>query len=177
MFSALAEPNEMFETKRRLVGELFERNSRALLKYLTRRAGRDHAPDLLHETFVRALRHDRLEEVVDPSAFLQRIAVNLATDFDRRAKAEGNYLEFGEPPEEAPGSETPADEKIDAERKRRIVAAAIETLPPQCRRVFEMVMQHDVPAKEAARRLGITDTMVRRHLNLAILRCRNSLPQ
>ena len=167
----------MFETKRRLVGALFERNNRALLKYLTRRAGRDNASDLLHETFARALGHDRLQEVADPPAFLQRIAVNLATDFDRRAKAEAKHVEFGESPADVPSSETPVDEKIDEERKRRLVSAAIETLPPQCRRVFEMVMQEGVPAKEAARRLGITDTMVRRHLNLAILRCRNSLPE
>ncbi|WP_018264818.1 RNA polymerase sigma factor [Methylosinus sp. LW4] len=167
----------MFETKRRLVGALFERNSHALLRYLTRRAGRDNAPDLLNETFIRALGHDHLEEIVDPPAFLQRIAINLTRDFKRRAKSEGKRLEFGEPPTGVPADEIPVDERIDQERKRLLVSAAIEALPPQCRRVFEMVMQEGVPAKEAARRLGITDTMVRRHLNLAILRCRNSLPE
>ena len=41
--------------------ELFLRNKRGLLTFLTRRVGREDASDLLQETFVRALRHDRFE--------------------------------------------------------------------------------------------------------------------
>jgi RNA polymerase sigma factor (sigma-70 family) len=51
----------MSDHTRNLFRDLFLRNKRDLLAYLTRRVGSDDAPDLLQETFVRVLRRDRLE--------------------------------------------------------------------------------------------------------------------
>lgn len=158
------------------LGALFERHKRELLSYFTRRAGRDNAPDLLQETFARAMRRGRLEAVVDPPAFLQRIAANLTSDFHRRARTEQKFLEFGEASLDVPDGETPLDDRLEDEQKRRLVLAALETLPPQCRRVFALVMQQGASTKEVAKALGITETMVRRHLALAVLRCRNAVP-
>lgn len=156
-------------------GALFQRHRRELMRYLTRRAGRDNAPDLLQETFARALRGG-LEAVADPPAFLQRIAANLSSDFRRRARCEQKYLEFGEPPLDVADGAAAPDDRLEEEQKRRLVLATLETLPPQCRRVFAMVMQQGASTREVARELGITETMVRRHLALAVLRCRNALP-
>ncbi len=67
----------MSAKKSHLIRALFERNRRVLTAYLTRRVGAEAAPDLLQETFVRALRHERLDDVADPPAFLQQFAANL----------------------------------------------------------------------------------------------------
>jgi RNA polymerase sigma-70 factor (ECF subfamily) len=56
---------------RRSVGELFKRHGRQLLVYLRGKAGANDAPDLLQETFIRALRRGGLEAMPDPEAFLQ----------------------------------------------------------------------------------------------------------
>jgi RNA polymerase sigma factor (sigma-70 family) len=165
----------MFDDDGPSFGALFERHKRELLTYFTRRAGRDNAPDLLQETFARAMR-GRLEAVADPPAFLQRIAANLTSDFRRRSRTEQRYLEYGEPPLDVPDGDAPLDERLEEEQKRRLVLATLETLPPQCRRVFALVMQQGASTKEVARELGITETMVRRHLALAVLRCRNAVP-
>lgn len=166
----------MFDDDGPSIGALFERHKRELLRFFTRRAGRDNAPDLLQETFARALRRGRLEAVADPPAFLQRIATNLSSDFQRRSRAEQKHLEFGEPPQDVPDGETPIDMRLADEQKRRLVLATIETLPPQCRRAFTLVMLQGASTRQVADELGITETMVRRHLNLAVLRCRNALP-
>ncbi|HEY8261781.1 MAG TPA: sigma-70 family RNA polymerase sigma factor, partial [Methylosinus sp.] len=86
------------------------------------------------------------------------------------------YLEYGEPPLDVPDGDAPLDERLEEEQKRRLVLATLETLPPQCRRVFALVIQQGASTKEVARELGITETMVRRHLALAVLRCRNAVP-
>ncbi len=155
--------------------ELFLRNKRGLLSYLTRRVGREDASDLLQETFLRALRHDQFETVADSSAFLQKIAINLTKDFARRRTTEVKYLEFGDLPEEVASDDAPPQEKIEREQKSRLVLAAIEALPPRCREVCILVMHEGVPLDQVAKRLGISETMTRRHLRLALLRCRASL--
>jgi RNA polymerase sigma factor (sigma-70 family) len=162
----------MFDSNmRHSISELFKLHRRELLTYLTRRAGPDNASDLLQETFVRALRRRGPAAIADPHAFLQVIAVNLARDFARRRKTEAKYLEFGDLPE-VPSTEAAPGEYIEGSEKSQLLRAAVESLPPRCREVFVLVMHENVPLKKAAKRLGISDSMARRHLRLAFQRCR-----
>jgi RNA polymerase sigma factor (sigma-70 family) len=165
----------MFDDKKSLMRDLFLRNKRGLFSFLTRRVGREEASDLLQETFVRALRHDRPEAIADSSAFLKQIAINLTRDSARRRRTEARYLEFGDPPEHVSSGEATPEEAIDHARKARLVLATIDALPPRCREVCVLVMHEGVALGEVARRLGISETMARRHLRLALLRCRAAL--
>jgi RNA polymerase sigma factor (sigma-70 family) len=164
-------PDKKFSSIR----ELFLRNKRDLLRYLTRRVGREDAPDLLQETFVRALRHDQFETVVDSPAFLQKIAINLTKDFVRRRMTEEKHLEFGDLPDGVPSGDASPEMKIEHEQKARLILATIETLPPRCREVCILVMHEGIPLDQVSKQLGITETMTRRHLRLALLRCRAAL--
>ncbi|MBY6240318.1 RNA polymerase sigma factor [Methylosinus sp. Sm6] len=161
----------MSDKKLLFIRDLFERNRRALLGYLTRRVGPEAAPDLLQETFVRVLRHERLDSVADPPAFLQQIAANLTRDFARRRRTESKHLRFDALLGERPSGDAPADERVDFARRARRLAAAIEALPPRCREVFQMSAFEDLPFDEIARRLGISERMVRQHMSIAMRRC------
>ncbi|HEY8262327.1 MAG TPA: sigma-70 family RNA polymerase sigma factor [Methylosinus sp.] len=161
----------MSDEKIHLIRDLFARNRRALLGYLTRRVGPEAAPDLLQETFVRVLRHQRLDHVADPPAFLQQIAANLTRDFARRRRTESKYLRHDALLGERPSGDAPADERVDHERRARRLAAAIEALPPRCREVFELSAYQDLPFDEIALRLGISERMVRQHMSIAMRRC------
>jgi RNA polymerase sigma-70 factor (ECF subfamily) len=155
--------------------ELFLRNRRGLLDYFRRRVGPDDAPDLLQETFFRALRHDRLEAVVDPPAFLQRIAVNLTRDLARRRRTEAACLEFGDPSADIAADEMTPDERLAIEDKRRRLLAAVQTLPPKCREVFVLFMYEGLTVEEIAERLGIARSTAHKHMRLALQRCRAGL--
>jgi RNA polymerase sigma-70 factor (ECF subfamily) len=161
----------MSDKKLLFIRDLFERNRRVLLGYLTRRVGAEAAPDLLQETFVRVLRHERLDHVADPPAFLQQIAANLTRDFARRRRTETKYLRYDALLGERPSGDAPADERVDYERRARRLAAAIEALPPRCREVFQMSAFEDLPFDEIARRLVISERMVRQHMSIAMRRC------
>lgn len=160
---------------RRSVGELFKRHGRRLLVYLRGKAGANDAPDLLQETFIRALRHGDVDAMADPEAFLQVIATNLARDRVRRRATEAKYLEFQDELPETPSLEAPPGEASEENDRSQILIATIESLPPRCREVFVLVMQENMPVKEAAERLGISDGMARRHIRLAFRRCREAV--
>ncbi|WP_348983902.1 RNA polymerase sigma factor [Methylosinus sp. C49] len=159
---------------RRSVGALFKRHGRQLLVYLRGKAGANDAPDLLQETFIRALRRGGLEAMPDPEAFLHTIATNLARDLARRRVTEAKYLEFKEELPETPSAEASPGASSEESDRSRLLIATIETLPPRCREVFVLVMQENLPVKEAAARLGISDSMARRHIRLAFRRCREA---
>ncbi|ATQ69591.1 RNA polymerase sigma factor [Methylosinus trichosporium] len=165
----------MPDRKRLSFRELFLRNRRELLDYLTRKVGPDDAPDLLQETFVRALRHERFDAVVDPPAFLQRIAVNLSLDFLRRRKTESSYLQYVDYFLDAPSPEATPEETLAHKRKSERLAAAIAALSPRCRDVFLMGVFEDIPMTEIARRLGVSDRMARKHMANALRLCRAAL--
>lgn len=157
------------------IRELFLRNKRDLLRYLTRRVGPEDASDLLQETFVRLLRHDKFEAVADHPAFLQQIAVNLTRDFARRRKVETSCLEFGELPEEAPSNDAPPGRSLEIDEKTRLLRSAVEALPPRCREVFVLYLSEKLPLSEIAKRLGISKNMAQKHVRLAFQRCRAAL--
>lgn len=165
----------MSDKRSHVIRELFTRNKRDLLNYFTRRVGREDASDLLQETFARALRYNKFEAVVDPPAFLQQIAINLTRDFARRRKTESTYLRFSDFPADPPSYEAPLEERIEHDRKSRLLGAAIDSLPPRCREVFSLFAFEDLPACEIARRLDISERMVRKHLSLAMRLCRAAL--
>jgi len=165
----------MFNKSKPLIRELFERNHRALLSYLSRKVGRDAAPDLLQDAYVRVLRHGQLEAVADPSAFLKQVAINLTRDFARRRKVEARYLVFGGDPADAPSDDGRPDSRLETDDETRLLRAALETLPPRRREVLTLHLHEGLPLGEIARRLNISDRMVREHLSLALRSCRAHL--
>lgn len=169
----------MPEHHNRSIGALFERNRHDLLSYLTSKVGREDALDLLQETFVRVLRRAALDDVVDSKAFLKRVATNLIRDLTRRRKTEANIIQFGDyiVEVEALSDEATLEEHIEYERKSLVQRAAVDSLPPRCREVFELYIQPNISAQEIAQRLQISDRMVRKHLTLALRSFRSALRQ
>jgi len=165
----------MFDRNKPLIRELFERNERSLLSYLTRKVGRDAAPDLLQDAFVRVLRHGQLEAIADPTAFLKQIAINLTRDFARRRKVEANYLVFNVDPADAPSTDAQPDGRLEADDEARLLRQVLETLPPRRREVLTLHLHENLPLSEIARRLQISDRMVHKHLSLALRSCRAAL--
>jgi RNA polymerase sigma-70 factor (ECF subfamily) len=157
------------------IGELFLRNKRDLLKYLTRRFGPEDASDLLQETFLRLLRRDRQEAVADPPAFLQQIAANLARDLSRRRRFEATRIDFGDPPEDAPAEGAAPGARLEEEEATRLLREAVAALPPRCREAFVLYVSERLTTAQIAARLGVSQNMAQKHVRLALQRCRAAL--
>lgn len=173
--SSSGDRRQLSARKSHLLRELFLSNRIDLLRFLSRKVGPSDAPDLLQETFVRVIRHERPEAINDPRAFLRKIASNLVRDFTRRRRVEANYIQFGDYLVEAPSADAPADERIEYERKSLILSGAVDGLSPRCREVFRLHIYEDMQLKEVARRLEISDRMARKHLSFALRACRAAL--
>lgn len=120
--------------------------------------------DIVHEVFMKVWEiRETLDIKVNFNSFIYRMAHNKAVDLTRRIaldkkmrgyfmdKYQAVFQEFGRTPGEL--------ERIDA-----LVELALESLPPQRRKVYELLRQEGHSYKEVAEQLGISPNTVRDHV-------------
>lgn len=164
------------------VDSLFRRNESDLKAYVKSRLGHSTAvdvDDIVQEAFLRITTQREAERPENPRGFLFRIARNLVFDTLRRNRVRRNYVESQAA---GPGSQRRTEEVKSAENEASvreelaIVIAAIDELPPQCRRVFLLQRQEDLSYADIAERLDISVSMVQKHMSKALRRLYEVLP-
>jgi RNA polymerase sigma-70 factor (ECF subfamily) len=155
---------------------LYLRHIAALRGFLAGRVGcRETASELAHESFVRLMTRPGGEALLDPRAFLFRIADHLAIDHWRanpvRPEQFSDIAEHEHLASEAPGPERHAAARQQLERLRR----AVEGLPPQCRRIFIRHKFDGLTQPAIAAEFGISLNAVEKHLIRALVRLRQCL--
>lgn len=139
-----------------------------LRRYLGRRLGSTHlASDLVQDAFVRLAEQPR-GQVQDFRSYLYRIARNLLID---HVKQEKRRQTFPMPHEllagimdDAPSPEDVVDARLRLERLHAIVGE----LPVRTQQVFVLTRIDAMTQAEAAKRLGISESAVQKHLAMAI---------
>lgn len=145
-----------------------------LLRYFERRVRtQEDAEELTQEVFVRLLRRPADEPVENIEGFVFITAANLLKDHYRsRSRRRDTHsihgLDFASP------TQDPAKE-IEGKAQIGVLVDAIKALPPKCRAVFVMHRLDEVPHTEIARRLGITVSMVEKHIATAMSHLRKKL--
>ncbi|MEJ0023419.1 MAG: sigma-70 family RNA polymerase sigma factor [Alphaproteobacteria bacterium] len=145
-----------------------------LLRYFERRVrSPEDAEELTQDVFVRLLRRPEFDQIANLEGFVFITAANLLKDHyrsraHRRETQSINGLDF------ASNAQNPAEEAEDRE-EIGVLLSAIRVLPPKCRAVFIMHRFDEVPHTEIARRLGITVSMVEKHIAVAMKHLRKTL--
>jgi RNA polymerase sigma factor (sigma-70 family) len=137
----------------------------ALHRYLGKlTSGAEDIEDLVQETYVRIYALPDYLQVESPKALLFRIAHNLAVERARRQKSQA--------------TDTVADledEQTDARRRFESFCAAVERLPPLCRRVFVLRKVHKLSPAEISEVLGVSESTIEKHVAKGLVRCRDYL--
>lgn len=153
-----------------------EENGPELLSFLSRRLNcRTAAADLAQETYLRLHLYAGEAAIENLGAFAFRVAANLATDHQRKLSTRSRFeLELEEPELIAlvdSGEATPEDILAHRQRLARMQQALAE-LPLDCRTAFYLNRVQGCTHEEIARRLGISESMVGKHLARALRHCR-----
>jgi RNA polymerase sigma-70 factor (ECF subfamily) len=113
------------------------------------------AQDIVQEAFTRAWqRWDRVAHYDDPTAWVRRVAFNLATSRWRRARTAWRYLA------------AQRVEHVDGPRPDRVaLAAALRTLPPKQSRALALYYLADLSAEEIAQECAVPPSTVRSWLH------------
>lgn len=131
------------------------------------------AADIVQETCLRLLNNPTPdpEAVRNPRAYLFRVVNNLIADHHRQDASRGRYMVTDSAPEEPADHSPGADRRLAGRQRLDLLMQAIEQLPPRCREVFVLRRFDDLSQAEIAERLGISRSMVDKHLRHALIQC------
>ena len=163
------------ERRKRLLDQIFSHRA-ALQKYLRRfTAGSEDVEDLVQEAYVRVCAMSPAQVVNSPRALLFRIARNLAVDRARQrvTHATDDVADFE--PLNVSSEEAEPDEQVDLRRRFESFCAAVDSLPPLCRRVFVLRKVYQLSHAEIAQVLGLSHSTIEKHVAKGLLRCRDRL--
>jgi len=163
------------EPRKRLLDQIFSHRA-ALQKYLRRfTAGAEDIEDLVQEAYVRVCALPDGLQVDSPRALLFRIARNLAVDRARQrlTHATDDVADFE--PLNVSSEEAEPDAQVDLDRRFESFCAAVDALPPLCRRVFVLRKVYQLSHAEIAEVLGLSHSTIEKHVAKGLLRCRDRL--
>lgn len=156
----------------------FLESSTFLKKFLARflRVPQD-IEDVAQEAYLRAYTAERRELIEQPTAFLFRVAKNLAlTRLSRKSQQITGYIE-----EACSNAETRlaagSDEEIEAQQCLGLYCEAIASLPEKCRQVFLLRKVHGLTHQEIGEHMNLSISSVEKYLRQGILVCRTHLQQ
>jgi RNA polymerase sigma-70 factor (ECF subfamily) len=138
------------------LGRLYERHARAIARYVWRFArDADNAADLVHETFLRAVRTPGIPaEEGRALRWLYRVATNVAIDDVRRRKR----LRFIGIDRMNLGEDTRSNDTVT------LVRAALQNIPPEQAATLVLKLHEGFSRAEIAELLGTTEETVKTRL-------------
>jgi RNA polymerase sigma-70 factor (ECF subfamily) len=150
-----------------------------LLRFLTMRIKcPEAAADLTQETFLRFHQFIQATPPNNARALAYRIAVNLANDYQRKVKVRETYnsnTDFSTVEEVHP-SELPGPEQVVmAQQELKCLQDALDELTEECRTAFLLHSVHGLTYPEIATQLGISRSLVGRHLVRALAHSKQRL--
>lgn len=146
--------------------ELYVAEGPRLLRYFQRRTGNSHsASDLVQDAFVRFASAEQVPNLLNPAAYLQRIARNLLIDRARTPQSQHVFIPLEEWDAELPPDQ---EETLVARELLRRYEEAIAALPERTRMVILLHRADDLTYPQIAKRLGITFWTVQYHMKRAL---------
>ena len=158
-----------------MVEAYFERRDSLVLFLAARTRCMATAEDLAQDLFVRLSALDAAE-VKAPAAMLYRMATNLLIDHVRstqrasRRDADWRRDTHAQLGGEDVVAEAPADEAIISKERVRLLADAVNGLPPQMGRAFRLHKLDGLSQAQTAQAMGVSVKMVEQHVAAAIRR-------
>ena len=154
-----------------------EELSKDLLSFFTGRIKcQEAAADLAQETFLRFHQFIQTAPPNNARALAFSIAVNLATDYQRKIKVRQKVMvdeehESCRLPNEQTIADTGPERIVMARQQLQVISAALAELPVDCRNAFMMQSVEGLTQAQIASRLGVSQVKVYRLLINAMSHC------
>lgn len=155
-----------------IVLEAFQQHYRQLVAHVAFRVGCEStAAGIVHDAYLRLCGSELPAHIENPRAFVFRVAANLAINHLRQEQFRGRHVEFGAVPEDVASAEPAAESRLADQELLAHMLAAVRELPPKCREVFVLRRFHQMKMEDIAAQLGVSLSMVEKHLRRAVVHC------
>lgn len=124
------------------------------------------AEEIMQEVFLRLWQNRENVEVDNLGGWLYRVASNLAYSYLKREALNGRLLSSLKKKQKNQFSEV--DQQMDYKECRELIHKALNQLPDQQHKVYQLSLQEGMSRKEVAELLNISPNTVRNHLTRAL---------
>ncbi len=150
----------------------------ALVRFLGRKSSSPaDVDDIRHDIYIRILEAAETSLPVSPRSFLFAIARNVLVDRTRRARIVSIDLLGDMDDLHVLIDEICPERNLTGHQQLQQLSGLFDRLPARCREIVWMRRVEDLPQKEIARRLGISESTVEKHLIRGISLLANALYQ
>ena len=157
----------MSHSRSEALARLFSESHQALRRYVRRFVrSQETAEEIVQEAFLRTC--EQGDRVATPRAFLFSAARNLALDVRRHRLVQKTDSVADFDALDVVASSPSPEGGLLADEQSRLLKAAVERLPPQCRAAFTLRVFDACSYKEIAQRLGISPKTVENHIARAL---------
>lgn len=125
------------------------------------------AEDVISDVFLKIwINRAKLPEVDNIRAYLNRMAINVSINYLRKDRLQEAVLKkiFTD----LPTSDNEAESRITANELKQVIDQAVQILPVQQKKVFELSRKDGLDRKAIAELLGLSENTVKNHLRLAL---------
>lgn len=148
-----------------------------LCAFISRRVPSRHdAEDLAHDACLRTLAWQERTVIENPEGALFRVARNLLVDRSRREAAVPILESYVDESRTMVEQTCPAS-TAEARDRLAVVQAAIQALPQRCRQIFILNRFGGLSYPEIARKLGLSQSTVEKHMIRALASCKRALEE
>lgn len=167
--------------RQRFLLQIVNEHETAIKRFLRLRlANEADRDDIVQEVFMRLCRMENLADKLSlgaerTRAFLFMTAANLIRDLHRRETS--RHRSAHEPFDDDSLADQTAliEDRLQSREKLEIVRQAIEGLKPPCRQAFEMSRFECMSYREIADQMGVTVSMVEKHITNALIVVRDAV--
>jgi RNA polymerase sigma factor (sigma-70 family) len=153
------------------ISALFREHNRALVNFLlTRLPSEAEAREVAQEAYVRLLQLDQPVAAGFLRWYLFKIAKGIAVDRHRQRTTRQRIDQLDALDDLDLSS--PTENSVMASDELAQMLATLRELPCNCQQAFQLHRFRDLSTVEVARIMGLTDRMVRKHVQKALVYCR-----
>nr|WP_189691633.1 MULTISPECIES: sigma-70 family RNA polymerase sigma factor [Pseudomonas] len=158
-------------------GAVVEHYYRELVSFLSARLGnRQAAEDVAHDAYLRVLERTDTQQIEHPRAFLYRTALNLVIDRHRRHLIRQTESLDVLDSDERWHSPAPS-QSMQLGQRLALMQRALDELSAPCRECFLLRKIDGLSHPQIAERLGISRSLVEKHIVNAMKHCRVRMRQ
>ncbi len=131
------------------------------------------AEDVVQTAFIRFT--ESSAPVLNPRAFLYKVCSNIAIDQIRRRAVQNGYAQSIADVEPESIEEIGPERQIEGRQRLGIISRALWAMPEKRRQLLMMNRFDGLSYAEIARRVNLSETVVRKHIAKALAGCQSAL--
>ena len=159
------------------VRDIYFQHREELCHYIVKKCGLkfSEAEDIVHSAFVRFVGMESPFSVENPRAFLYTTSYNIAIDVKRHNQVQNRYEQaVSDNDAEIVEARSP-EREVEGKQHLGIISRALWGMPKKRRQLLLMSRFDGLSYAEIARQVGLSETIVRKHVANALADCHKAL--